>query len=64
MEKDKMIKIAERNLHKAKRALENNHNRPGITGQEILNLVDNVEYAQTVYGLIMENIQREEDEDE
>lgn len=53
MNKEKMVQIAERNLHKAKKALENNYNRQGITELERENLSNNVEYAQRVYDLII-----------
>jgi hypothetical protein len=56
MSKEKMIEIAERNLKKAKMALLNNSKRKGITEQEIDNLHNNVEYAQTVYDLIVAHI--------
>ena len=57
MNKEKMIQIAERNLKKAKMALLNNYERKGITEQEIENLSNNVEYAQMVYNLIVDNVQ-------
>lgn len=56
MNKEKMLQIAERNLNKANRALENNYNRQGITDVERENLANNVEYAQAVYDLIANNI--------
>jgi hypothetical protein len=56
MNKEKMIQIAERNLKKAKMALLNNYERKGITEQEIENLSNNVEYAQMVYNLIVDNV--------
>ena len=52
MQKEQMLKIAERNLRKAKFSYQNNYNRPGVTEQERENLSNNVEYAQTVYDLI------------
>ena len=52
MQKEQMLKIAEKNLRKAKISLQNNYNRPGVTEQERENLSNNVEYAQTVYNLI------------
>jgi hypothetical protein len=57
MNKEKMLQIAERNLKKAKMALLNNYERKGITEQEIENLSNNVEYAQMVYNLIVDNVQ-------
>ena len=53
MNKDQMLKIANRNLRKAKIAMYNNYNRNGITEEEIENLANNVEYAQMVYDLIV-----------
>lgn len=55
--KERIIEIAERNLRKAKRALECNYNRQGITEIERENLSNNVEYAETVYELIKVNAQ-------
>ena len=52
MQKEKMLAIAEKNLRKAKIALQHNFDRPGITEQERENLSNNIEYAQTVYELI------------
>lgn len=52
MDIDMMVKIAERNLKKAKTSLFNNCNRKGITKQELDNLSNNVEYTQFVYDLI------------
>lgn len=57
MNKEKMMQIAERNLNKARKALDNNYNRAGITQSERENLSNNVEYAQTVYNLIMDKMQ-------
>ena len=59
MSKEKMIQIAERNLIKAERALANNRNRKGITTLEIENLSNNVEYAKTVYNLIIDNVKED-----
>lgn len=56
MYKEQMLKIAERNLRKAKKALENNRKRSGITEDELENLLGNVKYAQVVYHLIDNNI--------
>lgn len=56
MKKEKMLKIAERNLRKAKMSLFNNCDRKGVTEQELENLSNNVEYAQFVYDLIVEKI--------
>jgi HEPN domain-containing protein len=52
MNKEKMLQMAERNLRKAKIALEHNFSRNGITETEKQNLTNNVEYAQKVYDLI------------
>ena len=52
MDKERLLQIAERNLHKARKALEVNCTRKGITEDEINNLHDNVNYAEVVYGLI------------
>ena len=52
MSKDKMMQMAERNLSKAKKAFDNNYNRQGVTESERENLLNNVEYAQTVYNLL------------
>ena len=56
MYKEQMLKIAERNLRKAKKALENNRKRSGMTEDELENLLSNVKYAQVVYHLIDNNI--------
>ena len=56
MTKEKMIQIAERNLRKSEKALENNRNRKGITEVEIENLLSSVEYNKIVYDLIVNNI--------
>lgn len=56
MKAEKIIQIAERNLNKAKRALDCNYNRQGITEIERENLSNNVEYAEIVYELIKINI--------
>lgn len=56
MNKEQMIKIAERNLRKAQMSLLNNYNRKGVTEQEIKNLSNNVEYAQKVYELVVEHM--------
>ena len=55
--KETMLKIAERNMHKAKMSLLNNYNRKGITEGEIKNLLSNVEYTQAVYDLIEKNVE-------
>lgn len=52
MKIEKIIQIAERNLSKAKKALDCNYNRQGITETERENLTNNVEYAEIVYELI------------
>jgi hypothetical protein len=52
MNKEKMLKIAERNLRKAKMAMYNNAERTGIADVELENLTNNVEYAQVVCDLI------------
>lgn len=56
MQKEKFIKIAERNLKKAKNSLQNNFNRSGVTEQEKENLTNNLEYAQMVYDLIIKHV--------
>lgn len=56
MTKEKMIQIAERNLRKSEKALENNRNRKGITEVEIENLLSSVEYNKIVYDLIVNNV--------
>ena len=55
MTKEKLIQISERNLSKAKRALDYNYNRQGITDVERENLLNNVEYAEVVCELIKTN---------
>lgn len=52
MDKEMMLKFAERNLKKAQAAIEHNYNRNGITAQERKNLLDNLEYNKTVYNMI------------
>lgn len=52
MDKERLLQIAERNLKKARRALEVNCTRKGITDEERNNLHDNVKYAEVVYDLI------------
>ena len=61
MNKEIIMQIAGRNLNKAKRALDNNYNRPGITEVERENLSNNVEYAQIVYDLL-EDLRMEQQE--
>ena len=56
MTKEQMLKIAEKNLKKARISLHHNCNRSGITEQEKENLANNVEYAEIVYNLIVDNI--------
>ena len=56
MNKEQMLQIAERNLKKAKKALDNNCNRQGITELEIENLNNSIEYANTVYDLIVKYV--------
>lgn len=56
MTKEKMIQIAERNVRKAEKALENNRNRKGITEVEMENLLNSVEYSKAVYDLIVNNM--------
>ena len=51
--KEKALKIAERNLKKAQMAMYNHCNRNGITETEVINLTNNVEYAQMVCDLIV-----------
>ena len=57
MTKEKLLQIAERNLKKAKIALLANSNRKGITDEEKNNLVNNVDFAQTVCDLIERHVQ-------
>ena len=52
MDRETMLKIAERNLKKAQAALERNYNRSGISAQERKNLLDNLEYNKMVYNMI------------
>lgn len=52
MDNDRLVQIAERNLKKAKKALEINCKRQGITDEERNNLADNVRFAEVVYDLI------------
>ena len=56
MTKDKLLKIANRNLKKAKTALQNQINRPGITEIEKENLLNNAEYTVIVKALIENGI--------
>ena len=53
MNTEKLVQIAERNLTKAQKALDNNYNRNGITEVERENLLNNVEYAEIVYDLVV-----------
>ena len=53
MNTEKLVQIAERNLTKAEKALDNNYNRNGITELERENLLNNVEYAKIVYDLVV-----------
>ena len=53
MTKENMLLIAERNLKKAKNSLKHSKDRPGITENELENLNNNLEYAETVYKLII-----------
>ena len=55
MTKEKLMHIAERNLNKAKKSMEHNYNRQGITETEKENLSDNVKFAEVVYELIKVN---------
>ena len=52
MNKERLVQIAERNLKKAKKSLEINCHRQGISDEERNNLVDNVKFAEIVYDLI------------
>lgn len=61
MNKETIMKIAERNLKKAQIALDHNYNRNGITEVERENLSNNVEYAQIVYDLL-EDLRMEQQE--
>ena len=56
MNKEKMLRIAERNLKKANIALHNNYNRQGIMELEKEKLDDNVEYAKAIYELIVNHV--------
>lgn len=49
------IKIAEKNLKNAEISYEKNRTRPGITDVELGNLVQKMEYARVVHGLILKN---------
>ena len=51
MTKQTAQNIAARNLVKARKAAEQNINRPGVTEQEKAALERNVEYAELVYKL-------------
>lgn len=55
MTREKLIQISEKNLFKAKKALEHNYSRPGITEIERENLSNNVEYAEVVCEMIKVN---------
>ena len=57
MTKEMLIRISERNLSKAKRALDYNYNRQGITEAERENLSIHVKYAEFVCELIKANVQ-------
>lgn len=52
MTKAKLLSIAERNVRKAYKALEQNRNRPGITKEERENLMDNRVYTLYIRELI------------
>ena len=52
MDKERLVQIAERNLKKARKSLEINCARKGITDEERNNLVDNVKFAEIVYDLL------------
>ena len=52
MDNDRLVQIAERNLKKAKKALEINCKRQGITDEERNNLADNVKFAEIVLDLV------------
>lgn len=52
MTKEKMLNIAEKNLKRAKIALQQNFNRPGITEKEREVLNEKVKYAQIVCELV------------
>lgn len=56
MQREKMLAIAEKNLRKAKYSLQFHYDRKGVTEQERENILRNVEYAQTVYNLIVEHV--------
>ena len=55
MTKEKMMQMAERNLSRAKRSVDYNYNRPGITEIERENLLNNAEFAKIVCELIKKN---------
>ena len=57
MTKEKLIQIAERNLIKARKSMEINYNRQGVTEIERENLSNNVKFAEIVCGLIKVNAQ-------
>ena len=52
MDSERLVQIAERNLKKAKKALEISCKRQGITDEERNNLADNVRFAEVVCDLI------------
>ena len=52
MTTETILKIAERNLHKAHMAMQSNYERNGVSEQEKENLINNVEYTQLVYDLV------------
>ena len=57
MTKEKLIQIAERNLIKARKSMELNYNRQGVTEIERENLSNNVEFAEVVFQLVKVNAQ-------
>lgn len=57
MTKEQMMYIAKRNLERAEYSLRHNSIRKGVTDDEIQHLSDKLEYAKTVYELIINNMQ-------
>jgi thiaminase len=55
MNKETALQIAERNLAKESRKLENSCNRKGVTEEELNNVKRNLAYAQYVYDMINES---------
>ena len=53
--KERMLKLAEQQVRKAKIALDHNYHRVNIDKEERQTLVDKYEFARTVHGLIREH---------